>query len=255
MSNAHRMVHSNNKDGRFPTTEWTLVGRLRHEDTTVCRLALNELCAQYHYPLYCFIRWRAVSHHDAEDVLHDFMAKLLRLNAFQNLEEDKGRLRTFLARSLDRFLISHHHRESRREAREVPVDDLHLVLEPGLEQRFKTEASPAELGPDVMFDRRWCAELLTRVLRLLEAEFEDKGKSAVFRVLRPVLLTGGSLRGHDAAAMAASLEMSQEALRTTLLRMLREYRALLREEVRQTVGSHEDVDAEIQHLMQVVSRA
>ena len=110
-----------------------------------------------------------MSHHDAEDVLHDFMAKLLRLNAFQNLEEDKGRLRTFLARSLDRFLISHHHRESRREAREVPVDDLHLVLEPGLEQRFKTEASPAELGPDVMFDRRWCAELLTRVLRLLEA--------------------------------------------------------------------------------------
>ena len=48
--------------------------------------------------------------------------------------------------------------------------------------------------------------------------------------------------------------MSQEALRTTLLRMLRDYRVLLREEVRQTVGSNEDVDAELQHLMQVVSQ-
>ncbi|MBL9146722.1 MAG: sigma-70 family RNA polymerase sigma factor [Verrucomicrobiaceae bacterium] len=249
------MAESSPKDdGRFPTTAWTLVERLKNSDTKVSTRALNDLCAQYHYPLYSFIRWRGVSHHDAEDVLHNFMAKLLRLNAFQNLDEDKGRLRTFLVRSLDRFLISHHHRENRREAREVLAEDLCLVLGPELEQRYQAEASPASLGPDVMFDRRWCAELLTRVLRTLEVEFSDKGKAAVFRVLRPVLLTGGSLRGHDAAAMAASLEMSQEALRTTLLRMLREYRVLLREEVRQTVGSNEDVDAELQHLMQVVSQ-
>lgn len=242
-------------EGRFPTTAWTLVERLKNTDAEVSTRALNDLCAQYRYPLYSFIRWRGVGHHDAEDVLHNFMAKLLRLNAFQNLDEDKGRLRTFLARSLDRFLISHYHRENRREAREVPMGDLHLVLEPGLEQRYEAESVAAELGPDVMFDRRWCAELLSRVMRLLEAQFAERGKPDVFRVLRPVLMTGGSLRGHDAAAMAASLGMSQEALRTNLLRMLREYRVLLREEVRQTVGSNEDVDAEIQHLMQVVSQA
>jgi DNA-directed RNA polymerase specialized sigma24 family protein len=241
-------------NGNFPTTEWTLIARLRHEDELVCARALDELCAQYHYPLYCFIRRGGLAHHDAEDALHDFLVKLLRLEAFHDRGEEKGRLRTYLSKALDRFLITRHHRESRRTGREVSVDDARFTLDPEVEQRYAREVASVVLAPDVMFDRQWCEELLTRVLNRLRVAFEQKGKAELFAALRPVLLAGGSLRGHDTDALAAQLSMSTNAVRTTLLRLLREFRALLKEEVRQTVGAKEDVMAEIAHLMRVLGR-
>ena len=100
-----------------------MVARLKNDDAEVSTRALDELCAQSCHPVCCLIRQRGVAHHDAEDVLHGYLAKLLRLDAFANLAAEKGRLRTFLAKSLDRFLTTRQQGESRRAAREVSVDD------------------------------------------------------------------------------------------------------------------------------------
>ncbi len=70
--------------------------------------------------------------------------------------------------------------------------------------------------------------------------------------LSPVLVSGGSLRGHDVAALAAGLSMHEGALRTALVRLLRNYRALLVEEVRETVEFKEEVDAEISDLFRAL---
>lgn len=239
-------------DGRFPTTEWTLVARLRNDDANVSARALDDLCATYHYPLYCFIRHRGLAHHDAQDALHDFLAKLLRLDAFNDLAEEKGRLRTFLAKSLQRFLINRHRDESRRGADEVSLDDERFPFDPKLEQRYEREMGSTAGTPDVLFDRQWCEQLLQRVLSRLERVYAEKDRLEVFKTLRPVLLAGGSLRGHDAAALASALSITDGALRAALVRMLRDYRRLLVEEVRQTVQSKDDVEAEIAHLMSVV---
>ena len=243
-------------DGRFPTTEWTLVARLKDEDAAVSERALDELCAQYHYPLYCLIRSCGLAHHDAEDALHDFLAKLLRLNAFEDLAAEKGRLRTFLAKSLDRSLISRHHRERKRSAHEVSVDDpeMQLRFDPKLEQRYERETASSALAPDVLFDREWCAQLLHRVLKQLEAAYAGGRKASLCAALRPVLMTGGSLCGHDPEAIAATLSISEGALRTALSRLLRDYRKLLVAEVRQTVESKDEVEAEIAHLMSVMEK-
>ena len=243
------------RDGRFPTTEWTLIARLKSVDGTTSARALDELCRQYHYPLYCLIRQRGLAHHDAEDALHDFLAKLLRLHAFDDLAAEKGRLRTFLGKSLDRFLISRYHREKKRSDREVSVDDgMRFTFDPRLEQRYEKEITSTKLAPDVIFDQQWCAQLLRRVLIQLEADYEEEDKLPLFRALRPVLMTGGSLRGHDARSIAAGLGATEGALRTSLNRLLRSYRKLLVAEVSQTVEHSEDVDAEIAHLMSVMER-
>ena len=242
-------------DGHFPTTHWTLVSRIRGADQTEAARALDELCTQYHYPLYCLIRSRGLAHHNAEDALHDFLAKLLRLEIFNDLEQEKGRLRTFLAKSLDRFLITRHHRESKREAREVSLNDLRLQLDPKLEQRYEQEIASSKQAPDVLFDRQWCALLLQRVLAGLEANYVGKNKSAFFTTLKPVLMSGGSLRGHDSAALATVLSMTEGALRTALKRLLKDYRDLLEHEVRQTVVSKDEVEAEIADLMKALAEA
>jgi hypothetical protein len=82
---------------------------------------------------------------------------------------------------------------------------------------------------------------------------DQQGKRTLFFALRPVLLGGGGLRGHDAAAIAKRLGMTEATLRVALSRHLREYRKVLEEEVLQTVGCPEEVPGEIAHLMSLFS--
>lgn len=129
------------------------------------------------------------------------------------------------------------------------MDDERFQLDPNLAQRYDSEAASTSLAPDRLFDRQWCRQLLKQVLERLESDYAEARKLPIFKELHPILMAGGSLRGHDPAAIAARLDMSEAALRAALSRMLRHYRRLLEAEIRETVDSAEAVDAEITHLM------
>jgi RNA polymerase sigma-70 factor (ECF subfamily) len=236
------------RHGEFPATHWTLIGRLHSGDQAVVRHALEDLCAQYHYPLYCYIRRRGLDHHGAQDALHDFLAKLLRLDAFADADAGKGSLRSFLAAMLHRFLINWRRDQAHREL-EVSVDALPPEADP--EERYQREQFTEHETAERLFDRKWGHELLGRVMRRLGESYGSKGKAALFESLRPILQAGGSLRGQDPAALATTLSMTEGALRVALTRLLRDYRTILEEEVLQTVASRDEVDGEIAHLLQV----
>ena len=241
-----------NPDAHFPDTQWTLISRLRSQDAAISGRALDELCTQYHYPLYCYIRRRGLPHHDAQDVLHDFLAKLIRLESFQTAREDKGRLRGFLSTALSRFLSTWHTSHNKR-AREVSLDE-ELDLS-AAEKRFQRERLSDDETPERLFERKWAHELIRHVLRRMKREHIARGKEALFEALKPVLLEGGSLRGHDHEAIAATLDMTPGSLRVALSRLLDSFRDLLREEVAQTVEDLAEVEDEIVYLMTVFERS
>ena len=239
-------------DGRFPTTEWTLISRLQSGDEAVSRHALDELCARYHYPLYYYIRRRGLEHHDAQDALQDFLVKMLRIEAFKEVHAEAGRLRGFLGTSLQRFLLtwfrSHareRHQQSVEAAREMAA----------AEGRFLREPLRDDDTPERIFERKWAGELLLHVQRQLQAQYREKNKAALYATLRPALLAGGSLRGEDTPGLAASLGMSEGSLRVAMSRLLDDYRKLLRAEVIQTVADPRDVEDEIAHLISVFGKA
>lgn len=234
-------------DGHFPSTQWTLIARLKSDDSDTSRRALNDLCTQYHYPLYCYIRRRGLEHHDAQDALHEFLAKLVRLEAFQGADEEKGRLRSFLAASLQRFLITW--KVGQASKREVSVDAEAALAKS--ESRYLKEQFTDEDTPDRVFDRKWAQTLLQHVLKRLGETYADRGKDPLFKALKPVLLRGGSLRGEDSATLAESLGMKEGALRTALNRLLKDYRDLLEKEVRQTVAESAEVQEELACLRQL----
>jgi len=238
--------------GKFPTTHWTLIARLKSTDAETARRALDDLCTQYHYPLYCAIRHRGTAHHDAEDALHDFLAKLLRLDAFAEADAEKGRLRAFLGTALNRFL-SNWHRDHAAQNSEV---SLNATLPDGTDEtRFETERFPDYETPERLFDRQWARTLLERVFEQLTERYRTQGKETVLSVLLPVLRAGGSLRGANTPELAARLGLSEVALRKTLQRLLEEYGDLLETEVLQTVASREEVKAEIAHLYEAFRKA
>jgi RNA polymerase sigma-70 factor (ECF subfamily) len=230
----------------LPTTQWSLIARLKNPDETQARAALDEICLAYHYPLYCQIRRRGFSHHDAEDALHEFLLKLMRLDIFGIADAEKGRLRTFLLVALRRFLANWIRDAQRQQGREVGGESMAAIRI--AESRFEQDEAAHHLSPDLLYDRQWVQELMRRVLVRLHADHAAKGKSAMFEALRPALLAGGSLAGEQSERLAAHLGVSHGALRTAFHRLLEQFREGLRREILMTVEDRETAKQEFDEL-------
>lgn len=241
----------NGEHDEFPQTRWSLVARLNGEDTTAARVALEELCAQYRYPLYCLARRHGLNHYDAEDVLHNFLVKFLKNDSFARADASRGRMRALLGGSL-RHMIFDWRREQRDEPLPLdprPPSDFDESLE-----RYDTEIFVDNDTPERIFERQWAIELVRAALDRTREDYEARGRAHVFSTLRPFLLNGQTLRGMDVPALASSIGMTEANLRTSYSRLIEEYRAHFRREVLHTVESVNDVDAEIDYLMRVLAR-
>ena len=86
----------------------------------------------------------------------------------------------------------------------------------------------------------------------LRAEHTASGRADWFEALAPCL--AGRVADAPQAGVAARLGLSEPAVRVAIHRLRKRYRDLLREEVAQTVALPEEIDAELRHLMAVVSR-
>ena len=239
-------------DGRFPSTHWTLIARIKSTDESEVAKALDEICTQYHYPLYCYLRRRGCNHHDAQDVLHDFLARLLRHRALERVDEDRGRLRGYLSLAINRHLLTWKQSAAQRtqQASECPLSlDFKAI-----EDRYHREKFSAADTPDLIFERKWATEMLQHVITKLGDLYHKKGRAELFTTLRPVLESGGSLRGDDSTALAARAGLSEPALRTALSRLLREFRDILRAEVRLTLENAEEIPDELAYLMGLFQR-
>lgn len=239
-------------DGQFPITHWTLIARIKSDDAAVASAALDELCAQYHYPLYCYLRRRGLAHHDAQDVLHDFLSRLIRVRAVERLDRERGRLRGYLSTALGRHLREWRRTEARREQ---PAPNFHGTLDfEAIADRYEREHFTDADIPDRIFDRKWALELLRQAVETLAARYAERGKAALFAALHPVLERGGSLRGEDAPALAAQVGLTHDALRAALARLMREFRDVMHAAVRLTVEDAGEVDGELAYLLGLFQR-
>lgn len=235
----------------FPETDWSLIGRIQSRDEKVAARALEEIFTIYRYPLYSFLRISDMSHEDAEDVLQDFFAKLLRNDSLRRARQDHGKLRTYLLSALVRFRINWLRNRRRARGPESAESDLW-----GAEKaRYQQEQLDTKMNPETFFDRRWAIELLYKArLRLVE-QYEQNGKRTLHDTLLPTLaIATGDGRGHDIAALAAMLGMTEKATRTALSRFRADFRACLIDEVRLTVRDDREVKGEIAYLLGLFQR-
>jgi RNA polymerase sigma-70 factor (ECF subfamily) len=180
-------------------------------------------------------------------VLHDFLAGILRQGALERVNEARGRLRSYLVTSLARHLGRWRHKEGLREP---AVLDSEAALDfDAIARRYEREKFNAGDTPDRIFERKWAMELLGHAMEKLAAGFAARGKIAIFNALRPALEAGGTLRGGDTAALAASLGMSETAVRTAMSRLLNEFRKIVKAEVSLTVEKSDDVADELKYLL------
>lgn len=215
----------------------------RGSDPSRAAVALTELCRTYWYPLYSFLRRRGHETHEAEDLTQAFFASLLARDFLAKIDQQKGKFRSFLLASLKHFLSDERDRVSAQKRgggrKLISLDSLDA------EARYQLEPA-SDLSPERMYEKQWALSILERVLSRLHAEFATAGKVSLFGALQETLTDSQSV---SYAQIASELGMTEAAVKTAAHRLRRRYRALLIEEIAQTVADPALVDDEIRHLM------
>jgi RNA polymerase sigma-70 factor (ECF subfamily) len=209
---------------------------------------MSALCQAYWYPLYAFVRRQGHSAADAQDLTQEFFARLLRSHYVAAADPKRGRFRSFLLASLKHFL-AHEWEKARALKRGGGYEFVPLEADLG-ESRYCLE--PADpLTPDKLFERRWALTVLERVLQRLQQDYEAGGQETLFEALRPALTGESALPPYG--ELSCRLDMNEGAIRVAVHRLRRRYGELLREEIAQTVGSPDEVETELQHLLAALS--
>lgn len=229
----------------FCTTHWSVVLRAgAGEESGERQKAMEELCRAYWYPLYAFIRRRGYPVHDAQDLVQSFFETILEQGALAVADPGRGRFRSFILAALGNFLANEA-RNARRQKRGGGVEHVSIDLSLA-EERFSLEPATNDT-PEHAFERQWLEVLMKRVLDRLERDFAGDGLAERFAQLQVYLVAD---RGEvPFKEMAEQLGMTEAALKGVVRRLRARYRELFREEVLQTVGSREEVEEEIRHLM------
>ena len=170
-------------------------------------------------------------------------ARFLAKNYLEGLSAERGRFRAFLLASLKHFLANEWDR-SRRQKRGGGVDHLSLDWQTA-DTQFQVAAT-AEPSPDKAFDREWALALLAKVIGRLQAECAADGKGKLFAQLKVFLAAGKGESAH--VEVARSLGMEEGAVRVAIHRSRKRYRALLRDEIANTLTDESQVDAEMRAL-------
>jgi len=218
------------------------------ESAESARQALSAFCEDYWPPLYTFLRHRGYPSADAQDLVQSFFAHLLEQNRLSRADQEKGRLRTFLLRSLQNFLFNEYDRAralKRGGGRQIVSIDEHL---PEAEAAMFATSHLSDAG---CYDFVWASNIVTRAWQSLQNAFVAEGKAEWLEELRP-FVAAGSVTPPNQEQAAARLGVPIATLRTSLSRLRQRYRESLRMEVASTVSDPADVDEELHYLYQIL---
>lgn len=228
----------------FVTTRWTVVLAAADENSPAATVALEDLCREYWYPLYAYVRRRGHSPENAEDLTQEFFARFLEKKYLAGLDANRGRFRAFLLTALKHFLANEWDR-SNRQKRGGGATLLSLDYQ-GADTRYQVEPAD-QLSPDKLFDRTWALTLLERVIVRLADENQAEDRGEQFQQLKTYLMVGAKDIPH--AEVAAKLNWTENAVRVAVHRLRKRYRELMQDEIKQTLADPAQAADEMRSLM------
>jgi RNA polymerase sigma-70 factor (ECF subfamily) len=231
----------------FRTTMWSVVvGAADTVDSAERRRCLDELCHHYWKPVYYYIRRRGLSHEDALDHTQEYFATFLQKNYVAAADRDRGRFRTFVLVTVNRFLTKQIKRRRKHER------NISLSLPAGEDGEGEIqlpELSSGETAEDD-FNRRWALSLIeTTMMKMKEACVEGR-KRLYYETLRRQFDSAGETKAPSYRDLAEEFGVSETDVTNFLHRARNIFQKILRDEIRQSVTGEADVDGEIEALKQ-----
>lgn len=241
---------------RFTTTRWSVVLSCADSSSSSqeARSALAELCRTYWRPIFAFVCRQGYSIPDAQDLTQDFFLMILQGHLLERADPARGRFRSLLLKALQNFLNDA--RDKRRAVKRG--GDLQFVAwdewMAELPSQFAVSARESEHWPaEKIFDVRWAATLVERALSQLAEECERRGRRRVFDVLSTCLTA--EREDVSYAAFAKTLGIPETSVKRIVHQLRRRYRALLRQQVADTIEKPEDLEDEVRYLCTALAAA
>jgi RNA polymerase sigma-70 factor (ECF subfamily) len=233
----------------FPTTQWSLVARAGGEDAAGPREALSELLPRYLPALRAHLASkyrRAASQID--DLLQGFVSeKILERDLLQSADRERGRFRSLLLKSLERYVVSvWRHQSAKKRSAESQVS-----LEATGGEHLATTPATAPSA----FDVAWAKEMLAETLRRMEQECQATGRTDVWgvfeaRLVAPIL-RDEPVVGYDELVEKYKLATPRRATNTLITG-----KRLFVRTLRAVVGEYtpdDEIEAEIAGLQEILS--
>jgi RNA polymerase sigma-70 factor (ECF subfamily) len=220
-----------------------MVLRARDRAASGAPEALAELCRDYWYPLYAFIRRQVDSAERAEDLTQEFFARLMEKEFLDSVDQSKGKFRDFLKACCKHFLPNQRDRDrARKRGGGRPIVSLDLGA---AAERYRLEPSH-DLTAEKLFDRCWALSLLEQVLDQLAQEYRADNKGPLFDRLKAALVGGPDQLPY--AQIGTELGLTEAAVKKAAQRLRQRYRELLRARIAETVEGAEQIDEEVRDL-------
>ena len=239
----------------FPSTLWSEIVRPAGIPENQRRERLEKLIGRYWKPVYAYFRALGRSTvEDAKDLTQEFFLRLMEREAFDDLDPGRGSFRGFLKRSARNFRID----QARREGARRPADGKRLFRLD--EIRDEAEPPDGNGSPDGVFDREWKNAVMRASLDRLREKLEAGGRSREFEILSAYCLPAanpeessrflhGGLPAKTYQEVAQRLGLRHADVRKSLERSRSELRAIVREEIGETVSRESDIDDEFREMI------
>ena len=234
---------------KFATTRWSIVLACsnREERKADAHRALSELCQTYWRPVFIYVCRRGYSVPDAQDLTQDFFMKLLEGNLLKLADPNRGRFRSLLCTALRNFLAD----KQDQVGREKRGGRIHFIVwdEWMAEAPSQVSVSSENISAwsyERIFDLRWAATVVEQALRRLSEECAQHGRLRAFTVLSKCLTS--EREDISYSVLATTLGVSESSIKRLLHNMRCRFRALLREEVAETVDDEASIKDEIRYL-------
>ena len=219
---------------------------------TEARLALEVLLMRYLAPLRTHLVFKmGVPDDRAEELVQGFIAdKVLERDLIGHADQTKGKFRTFLLTSLDRYVIDRFRREKVRSPSSEMGPSVDVHEHEGL-------IASKHKAPEV-FDVAWAREVLGQALRRMQSECEASSRPDIWgvfesRIIKPIFEQEEPLPyGRLVELFGFRSPLQAANVLTTAKRM---FQRTLRALVNEYVGDDGEIDLEIQDLKDILSHA
>jgi RNA polymerase sigma factor (sigma-70 family) len=239
---------------RFATTAWTEVLAAQGSATEKSARAIEELCRKYWKPAYAYLRRKGRRREEAADLVQDYFAAAIEKGFFDGAERERGRFRTYMLATLNRFLSSH--RPAARRPRTTSIDLVspeELSESARLSRDIEGAASAEEL-----YCREWARALVNAAFLRMQDENRGTRRERYVQVfmahIEPtapgaeVAAAGGGGAAASYTELAKRFGLSESDVTNYLHRGRRLYDQALRRELRNSVGSDREAEEELAEL-------
>ncbi len=223
----------------YPATGWRTIFEAKTDAA-----AMERLLLRYQAPIRLEISSRArCSPSDLDDLTQQFIENCLRRDFLRRVDRENGRFRWFIKRCIVNFLCDRG-REITRQPSMVALEELERGGSRPVESADELGALESHLDAD------WAHQVVRLAMESLREECVNARRGSLFLRLKPFL--HGDSDGDSYDQVASDLGTTARAVRTAVYRFRRRLGELIREEIRETVASEDELRTELRYFLDLL---